>query len=212
MMKPTFSLAGVTLLCVALGAVALVQRAEIERLSSLHSVTATSDREKRGKPAAEAVAVRVLERLKLMHDVARWKWNENKPIDDPEREAKLLDGIVRKAAERGIDVRFARRFFEDQFAAAKLVQRAHFEDWTQQGQGRFADVPDLATMQRPRIDAATDALLDALANAEWTPPASRSPRPGNGNLDWSPIVESASARFASPADPVRRAMRSLASP
>ena len=54
------------------------------------------------------------ERLALMPDVARWKWNEGKPIEDAEREKALLDAIAARAQEKGIDRKLAISFFQAQ--------------------------------------------------------------------------------------------------
>ncbi len=115
---------------------------------------------------AERLLDRIEARLDLMTDVARWKWNAKQPIDDPQRESTLLVRIVEKARELGINPAFAAAFFRDQFESAKLVQRARFREWTAANSPPFVDVPDLAAEQRPRIDAATDALLESLAEIE----------------------------------------------
>lgn len=208
-----FAQAAAVLLVVVLGALVLVQRNELRearsQLARLHATDAARGEEAAGDGADSVLIARVLSRLELMHDVARWKWNTQKPIDDPEREAALLARIVVQAANRGIDAEVARRFFEDQFAAAKIIQRADFEQWTQENHGPFENVPDLATVQRPRIDAATEELLEALAALHAS--ESRSSSSGASSLDTrrKQKVAAASSRFDSAADPVRRALRSL---
>src|SRR5262245_39394913 len=42
------------------------------------------------------------ERLVLMHEVARWKWTEKRPIADPARERDLLDRLAARARDRGL--------------------------------------------------------------------------------------------------------------
>jgi len=98
-------------------------------------------------------------RLALMADVAKVKWKEQ-PISDPEREAKLLDAIARRAEQQGMDAAFSREVVAAQVAAAKLVQQAHFERWRNEGRGRFDDAVTLASL-RTRIDDVTRDLLDA---------------------------------------------------
>ncbi|MFO0845529.1 MAG: gamma subclass chorismate mutase AroQ [Gemmataceae bacterium] len=102
------------------------------------------------------------ERLGLMHDVARWKWNERRPIDDPERERALLDEVARRGEERGLDPGFVRAFFADQIEAAKEVQHAAFDRWAGERRGRFDRVRDLADL-RKEIDRINGELLAALA-------------------------------------------------
>jgi chorismate mutase len=102
------------------------------------------------------------QRLLLMHDVARWKWNEKRPIADPEREAVLLADVERQAQREGVDAAFARRFFMAQIEAAKVVQTEDHARWAKEGRGRFEPAPDLAGDLRPRIDELNRQLILAL--------------------------------------------------
>lgn len=112
------------------------------------------------------------ERLALMPDVARHKWNTKGAIDDLPREQKVIDALSAQAQLLGIPAQWAERFFRAQIDGAKQVQRAHFARWTQSGAGTFTDVPDLVTVIRPRLDALTPQLLRELAVA-W--PALKDP-------------------------------------
>lgn len=126
------------------------------------------------------------ERLELMHDVARWKWNEGRPVADPARERQLLDRLAARAADREMDPEAVRAFFAAQIEAAKLVQQANLERWREEKRGRFARVPDLASLRR-RIDALNDELLDALAatTADDREKLARRARPGVGGPEAS---------------------------
>jgi chorismate mutase len=106
------------------------------------------------------------QRLAVMHDVAKWKWNEKKSISDPQREQELLDRLVNSAKERDVDVEFARPFFTAHMTASKAIQQADFDHWQAENQGEFADAPDLVTELRPRITQISDDLLDALSAVE----------------------------------------------
>lgn len=152
--------------------------------------------------AYELLVRQICDRLELMHDVARWKWNAEKPIEDPDREQELLDRIAARAEQQGIDQALARAFFRDQIEAAKIVQRADFSEWTAAGATKFDGVPDLATVQRPKIDAATDRLLGALKNLD-------DPRSPAARARVRELSQDASNRFGSEADPVRRSVRTL---
>ncbi|MBI3524772.1 MAG: gamma subclass chorismate mutase AroQ [Betaproteobacteria bacterium] len=112
------------------------------------------------------------ERLALMSDVARYKWNTQSPIEDLPREQKIIDGLKAEALALGVPAAWAEKFFRAQIEAAKIIQREHFARWQQAHAGPFADAPDLATVIRPRLDALTPQLLRALA-AAW--PALASP-------------------------------------
>ena len=124
-------------------------------------------------PRASAAAIDVEplrkllgERLALMPDVARHKWNTRSPIEDLARESQIIAGLQRDAEAVGIPAPWAERFFRGQIEAAKVIQRDLFARWEATGQGKFAGVPDLATAIRPRLDALTLELLRALA-AAW---------------------------------------------
>lgn len=103
------------------------------------------------------------ERLAVAEQVAQTKWNSGAPIDDPAREQHLLDAM--SASLTGVDPAFARRFFQAQFDAGKIIQRALHAQWRTQARGRFADPPDLARDIRPALDRVTSPLLDALREA-----------------------------------------------
>jgi chorismate mutase len=102
------------------------------------------------------------QRLALMHEVARWKWNVGKPITDPERERVLLQSVVERGRGKGLDPDRVRSFFAAQMEAARLVQQADFDRWTAKEQGPFADTTSLAVL-RQRIDTLNRELIDALA-------------------------------------------------
>ena len=100
-----------------------------------------------------------------MDDVARFKWNAKLPIADPQREAALLERSTASAVALGLPEDYARRVLAAQIEASRAIQAALFDRWHAARQGGFDDVPDLATVQRPAIDRATTALLEALAGA-----------------------------------------------
>jgi chorismate mutase-like protein len=115
-------------------------------------------------PATPAMALARLvdERLALMPDVARYKWNRKMAIEDLPRERALIESVRAEAQQRGLSPERAAAFFSAQIEASKVVQRELFARWEAQGQGPFTDVPDLATQIRPRLDALNPKLLEAL--------------------------------------------------
>jgi chorismate mutase len=102
------------------------------------------------------------QRLALMHDVARWKWNTGKPITAPQREREVLHSVVERGRGKGLDPELVRPFFAAQLAAARLVQQADFDRWQANKQEPFADTTSLAVL-RQRIDHLNRELIDALA-------------------------------------------------
>jgi chorismate mutase len=106
------------------------------------------------------------ERMAMMPDVARHKWNTQGAIDDLPREQNVVASLSAQAQQLGIPGPWAERFFRAQIEGAKQTQRAYFVQWQQAGEGKFAQVPDLVTVIRPYLDALTPHLLRELA-AAW---------------------------------------------
>ena len=102
------------------------------------------------------------QRLTLMHDVARWKWNAGQPITDPEHEGHLLQSVVERGRGKGLDPDLVRSFFTGQMEAARLVQQADFERLQANKQKPFTDTTSLAVL-RQRIDHLNGELIDTLA-------------------------------------------------
>ena len=128
-----------------------------------------------GQPG-RSIATVVAERLALMPEVAKVKWNAQRPVEDLEREQALVeatlanvDPVLRPRAERAIRA---------QIDASKMVQTTLFEQWRAHGQGPFARVRDLDTALRPAIGRLTVELIDKLDSACDTsaPPMVAPPR------------------------------------
>lgn len=105
------------------------------------------------------------ERLDVAPEVARTKWNSHAAIDDPPREALVLDAAVAAATEVGLDPQVARAFIRGQIEANKAVQIALHAEWTATAQPPFANIADLATTIRPVLNRLTPAMVRALADA-----------------------------------------------
>ena len=106
------------------------------------------------------------DRLSVMTDVARSKWNNGSAIEDPVREQQLLADVGAKAQALGISVEWVQHFFRFQIEAAKEVQYCFFAQWTAAGQKPFPAVQDLRSVIRPRLDQLTVQILQELAT-EW---------------------------------------------
>lgn len=116
-----------------------------------------------GETAADDLLDLMRQRLLLMHDVARWKWNEAKPITDPDREQQLLAELEQRGLTYGLGRPRTRSFMAAQIEAGKLIQEGDFARWQEQEQGKFANVADLNTELRPLIDKLSDRMLAQLA-------------------------------------------------
>ena len=102
-------------------------------------------------------------RLLLASDVAQYKWNHHLPIEDPAREAQVIDALGKRADALGVPQAWAQAFFRAQIEASKTAQAELFQGWDVFRRGEFAGAPDLATVTRPRLDKLTDQLLHAIA-------------------------------------------------
>lgn len=108
------------------------------------------------------------ERLAVVDQVALWKWMNGKPIEDPAREARVLDSVEQLAADRGLDRAGARKFFESLMAEARQRQHALHESWRKTGPP--TDTPTIEIdLLRQKIDRLTPQLLEAWGRSARRP-------------------------------------------
>ncbi len=127
--------------------------------------------------AVEDVRGAIAQRLMLMTDVARYKWNAQLPVTDLDREASLLPLLIEAAVDVGLDPDYADRVVRAQMAAARAQQEHLIAQWQAGAAGSFDAVPDLVQVTRPAITAATTRLLVILhqhlcalgADPQWGP-------------------------------------------
>ncbi|MEB3370230.1 chorismate mutase [Saccharopolyspora mangrovi] len=105
------------------------------------------------------------ERVVLSDQVAAAKWGTDSPIEDPEREQQVLDGVAARAVELGLDPEEAERVFRDQIEASKLVQRALHAHWTANPDQQPTERPDLGEI-RPELDRLGEAILVELRDTD----------------------------------------------
>ncbi len=115
----------------------------------------------------EALKEAMANRLGVMAQVARYKWNNNLPVEAPEREAAVLEASIKRATELGLDPNYASRVVTAQMDASKTLQRSLFKEWQATGAKAFDNVPSLADDIRPKIDLLTEDLLKAAQKAEF---------------------------------------------
>jgi chorismate mutase len=106
------------------------------------------------------------ERLALMHDIARWKWNHGHPITDPVREQHLFENLEKQGQAHGLSPDETKAFFQAQVHAGKLIQQRWVDEWKAAQQPPFENVPELATVLRPRIDELNTSLMTVLAKLQ----------------------------------------------
>ncbi|UOB14523.1 chorismate mutase [Streptomyces sp. HP-A2021] len=120
-----------------------------------------------GLPADLASVTELLaQRLLLADKVAAAKYGTDTPIDDPEREARILDDVRARAAGLGLEPDAVAAVFRDQIEANKLVQRGLYARWDAHPAERPTERPDLAKEVRPALDRITTQLLAALHDTE----------------------------------------------
>ncbi|MEJ6485328.1 gamma subclass chorismate mutase AroQ [Nostoc punctiforme UO1] len=104
----------------------------------------------------------IQQRLLIAHDVARWKWNHKRPIEDRKREQELLLKIRQQARIHSLEPDTVAAFFQAQIEAGKLIQAVDFQNWQKQGIKSFPHVPDLNQILRPSLDKLNTEFLFAL--------------------------------------------------
>lgn len=107
----------------------------------------------------------IIERLLVGDDVAASKFGTDSPIEDPVREAQVLEQVRVQAEAAGVNSQAAVAIFRDQITASKQVQRGLFARWTAHPEVAPTTRPDLGQI-RARLDQLTTALLAELKNTE----------------------------------------------
>jgi len=128
-------------------------------LAGCASVGSVDDEKQR---ALRQLLTLIDQRLALAPLVAQAKWNSGAAIDDPRREEVILADVTAQAEKVGLPPTFARRFFQAQFDAGKLIQHRLHEQWPHAGQAHFSSAPDLARDVRPILDQITPQMIGAL--------------------------------------------------
>jgi len=115
-------------------------------------------------PAEEfaCLAALVVERLLVTDGVAASKFRTGAPVDDPAREARVLEQVRTEADAVGADPDVAVAFFRNQIAASKVVQQGLLARWSEHPDAAPATRPDLDQV-RERLDRLTTGLLRELA-------------------------------------------------
>ncbi|EID72504.1 MULTISPECIES: chorismate mutase [Rhodococcus] len=113
------------------------------------------------EPIARAVSLR----LATADAVAAAKWGTPSPIDDPARDAQVLNAVATQAADEGLSAGRVQQVFRDQIEANKEVQRALFAWWSVAPGAAPIVRPDL-TQVRPVIDRQNSDILLQLREQE----------------------------------------------
>ena len=128
-----------------------------------------SDAARPAPAVASTLAALIDERLALVLEVARYKWNTGAAIEDPPREQALLESLRQRAVPLGVPRPLVDGFFTAQIDAAKQLQRELIARWQREHREKFPGIADLATSIRPGIDQVTGEMLQALAGEGASP-------------------------------------------
>ncbi|AGA64009.1 Periplasmic chorismate mutase I precursor [Liberibacter crescens BT-1] len=90
----------------------------------------------------------ISKRLSYMEKVARYKMQENQPIQDLVQEKKVLENSLALSKSLGIDSNSIKRFMITQINVAKSIQHRFFADWLSK--------PDLKTSNIPLKEIRSD--------------------------------------------------------
>jgi len=101
-------------------------------------------------------------RLSYMQAVAAWKVDNNRPVEDLEREKVVLDAARAKAGEVGLAGDSVTGFFQAQIDAAKEIQTCWIGRWDE-GAARPDTVPDLVDEVRPALLTLGNEILQLMA-------------------------------------------------
>lgn len=102
------------------------------------------------------------ERLGWMAPVAAWKFANDKPVEDLEREAVVLQAAQTKAEQIGLARGSVLDFFQAQIDAAKAIQWCWIARW-EAGAPPPTETPDLVAEIRPALIRLGQDVLDELA-------------------------------------------------
>ncbi|MEM6582455.1 MAG: gamma subclass chorismate mutase AroQ [Pseudomonadota bacterium] len=101
------------------------------------------------------------ERLSYMQDVALYKSLNGLPVDDPAREAVVLEQALEDAQSAGLDPVTVEAFFQTQIALAKVIQYRYLADLQTQSLDR--PPVDLHTDIRPRLITLGAVIIEGIA-------------------------------------------------
>lgn len=105
------------------------------------------------------------QRLSYMKDVAAYKWVNQLPIEDVQREEIVLNKSMSAASKLGLDSLSTYSFFETQITLAKTIQQFWFDQWAKDGFVNY-NYADLKTEIRPALLELGDDILKTLAELE----------------------------------------------
>lgn len=112
-------------------------------------------------PTADEIFSVINERLSYMEDIAIFKTYEHLPVEDLQRERKLLDNMQTIALQQGLDPSSIEQFFMAQIAVAKAIQHRYRAEWQTNRPSRKP--LDLKTQIRPALIHLGEKMIKQMA-------------------------------------------------
>ena len=109
------------------------------------------------KPNYRPIEIIILDRLNLMPEVAKIKWNKKLPIEDLERERTLIRNLIEDVPKQHQS--HMKKTIRAQIRASKLIQKELFELWSSEDYGYFEKTRNLENDLRPKITSLTNELI-----------------------------------------------------
>ena len=103
-------------------------------------------------------------RLMIGEQIALAKWDSGKAVEDPPREAQVLQSAVKDGVAKGLDKELVSNFFNAQIEANKFVQYALLADWYRAGKAPEHARIDLLKVIRPQLDEVQKLLIAELVD------------------------------------------------
>jgi chorismate mutase len=102
-------------------------------------------------------------RLEIAEKVALAKWDSGTAVEDPSREAQVIQGAVKDGQVSGLDAQQVERFYRAQIEANKIIQYSLLAEWQRAGAAPKHAPVDLVKEIRPKLDEVQKDLIAELA-------------------------------------------------
>ncbi|MBT3393940.1 MAG: hypothetical protein HN411_02370 [Waddliaceae bacterium] len=97
-------------------------------------------------------------RKDIIEKIARYKWDNDVAIEDPEREETVILWAVAIAKKYSLDEDAIKEKIKTMIAESVAVQKKLFDLWKKEGITTFGDNNDIKTL-REELDTITESLI-----------------------------------------------------
>ncbi len=113
--------------------------------------------------AVDSLLEHMKQRFERVEDEAKAKYDQKKPVEDPNRDKKILESAATNARKASIDGALAKSFVQAQIDAGKLMQQKLFERWKKELVDGYDDTQELENETWPQLDLLDEQLLNDFA-------------------------------------------------